>query len=73
MIYIMDKQHEQTTNELTYIQKMSMFATSGGLWGDFTTMYWISRYLEYPIHVWNRNNGWIMARVGYHMPLQFQI
>ncbi len=34
-----------------------MFATSGGLWGDFTTMYWISRYLEYPINVWNRNNG----------------
>jgi hypothetical protein len=25
---------------------MSMFATSGGLWGDFIAMYWISRYLE---------------------------
>jgi hypothetical protein len=35
----MDKQHGQATNELTYIQKMSMFVASGGLWGDFTTMY----------------------------------
>jgi len=67
MIYIMDKQQ---MNKPIY-KKLSMFATSGGLWGDFTTMNWISRYLKYPIHVWNRNNGRIMARVRYHMPLQF--
>ncbi len=44
--FLHDLHHGQATNEQTYIQKMSMFATSGGLWGDFIAMYWISRYLE---------------------------
>jgi hypothetical protein len=37
--FLHDLHHGQATNELTYTQKMLMFATSGGLWGDFTTMY----------------------------------
>jgi hypothetical protein len=37
--FLHDLHHGQATNELTYIQKMSMFATSGGLCGDFTAMY----------------------------------
>jgi hypothetical protein len=59
--FLHDLHHEQSTNEQTYVPKMSKFATNGGLWGDFTLVYWISRYLEHPTHVWNgkqwTNNG----------------
>jgi len=37
--FLDDLHHGQETIEQTYIQKMSMFATSGGLWGDFITIY----------------------------------
>ncbi len=39
MIYTMDKQMLNTF----YIQKMLMSAIDGGLWHDFTIMYWISK------------------------------
>jgi hypothetical protein len=52
-----DLHHGQATNEQTYIQKLSKSATSGELWGDFIVVYWISRYFEHPIHVWNLKNG----------------
>jgi hypothetical protein len=42
---------------------LSILATNGGLWGDFTTIFWISKHLEHPIHVWNTNNGWILSKV----------
>jgi hypothetical protein len=31
--------------------------------GDFIIVYWILLYLKHPIHVWNRKNGQIMARI----------
>lgn len=43
---------------------MSIYATNGGLWCDFNVVYYILRYLECPIHVWNKNNRRIMAKIG---------
>jgi len=43
---------------------MSLLALNGGLWGDFITIYWISKYLQFPIHIWNKNNCQIMMNVG---------
>ncbi len=36
---------------------MSISTIDGGLWGDFTIIYWISEYLHCSIHVWNFKNG----------------
>jgi hypothetical protein len=55
--FLHDQHNGQATNEQTYIYKLSKSATSGELWADFTVVYWISRYLEHPIHVWNFKNG----------------
>ncbi len=46
---------------------MSLAASNGGLWGDFTAIYWISQYLQQSIYVWNKNNGQIMVKVGDNM------
>ncbi len=42
---------------------MSISTLDGGLWGDFTTIYWIFEYLDHSIHVWNFKNGQIMVKV----------
>jgi hypothetical protein len=59
-----DLHHGQANNEIMCIQKMSLAASNGGLWGDFTTRYWISQYLQQPIYGWNKNNGNFMIKVG---------
>jgi hypothetical protein len=43
---------------------MSIPITNGGLWGDFIAMFWISKYLQRSIHVWNKSNGRIMSKLG---------
>jgi hypothetical protein len=45
------------------MQRMSILVTNGGLWGD-SVVFWISKYLQHPFHVWNKNNGQIMSKVG---------
>jgi len=47
----------------TYKQKMSIHLANGGLWGDFIVMFWISKYLQHSIHVWNKSNGKIMSKL----------
>jgi hypothetical protein len=42
---------------------MSLSALNGGLWGNLIVVYWISHYLQRPIYVWNKNNGYIMGKV----------
>jgi hypothetical protein len=59
-----DLHYGEATYEVTYIKKMSLLALNGGLWGDFTTIYWISKYLQLPIHIWNKSNYQIMMKVG---------
>jgi hypothetical protein len=46
-----DLHHGQVDNEIVYIQKMSLLASKGGLWGDFTKIYWILQYLQQQIYV----------------------
>ena len=43
---------------------MSLSATNGEIWGDLTTTYLISKYLQRPIHVWNKLSKCIMAKGG---------
>jgi hypothetical protein len=62
--FLYDLHHGQVADEQTYIQRMSILPTNGGLWGDFIVVFWISKYLQCPIHVWNKNNGRIMSKVG---------
>jgi hypothetical protein len=42
---------------------MSIPIANGGLWGDFIAMFWISKYLQHSIHVWNKSNGKIMSKL----------
>ncbi len=56
--------HGQANDEKNYIQQMSKFGIEGGLWGDFIAIYWVSKYSQCSIHVWNKNNGEIMMKVG---------
>jgi hypothetical protein len=65
--FLHDLHHGQVNNKIMYIQKMSLATSNGGLWGDFTTIYLISQYLQQPIYVWNKNNGQIMVKVGDNM------
>jgi hypothetical protein len=36
---LLDLHHGEATNEVIYIQKMSLPTSNGGLWGDFITIY----------------------------------
>jgi hypothetical protein len=36
---LLDLHHGEATNEVTYIQKMSLPTLNGGLWGDFTSIH----------------------------------
>lgn len=56
--------HGQANDEKSYIQQMSKFGIEGGLWKDFIAIYWVSKYSQCSIHVWNKNNGQIMMKVG---------
>jgi len=56
-------QHGKVDYQKNYIKKMSILGLDGGLWGDFTTIYWIFEYLDHSIHVWNLKNGQIMVKV----------
>jgi hypothetical protein len=43
---------------------MLIYVFNGGLWGDFPTICWIMECLQQPINVWNKDNGWLMIKVG---------
>jgi hypothetical protein len=51
-----DLHHGKVMDEVIYIQKMSLLALNGGLWGNFTVKYWISKYLQCFIHIWNKSS-----------------
>ena len=64
--FMHDLHQGQVTSEFDYLSKMALSARAGGLWGDFTILFWISQYLQCPILVWNKRNGRIMSRIGEH-------
>jgi hypothetical protein len=59
----------QVSNEHQYIEKMSQSAIVGALWEDFTSIFWIAKYLQRPIYVWNKDSNRIMCKCG----LDYQI
>jgi hypothetical protein len=48
-------------NEHQYVTKMALNASMGGLWGKFTTTFWIAEYLQRPIYIWNKISKCIMS------------
>ena len=49
--FLNDLHNGRFLNENEYIDKMSISASVGGIWGDFTAVNWISDYLSTPITV----------------------
>jgi hypothetical protein len=49
--FLFDLHQGMVTNEHKYVTKMALNASMGGLWGDFTTMFWIVEYLQKPIYI----------------------
>ncbi len=49
-------------DEQTYLQKALRSSIDGGSYNDFTTMFWILKYLQHSIYVWNKNNGRVMVK-----------
>ena len=62
--FLRDLHNGKISNENEYISKMSLSATNGGVWGDFTAIKWVSEYLKNPINVWNVCNGRILNTFG---------
>jgi hypothetical protein len=50
------------TNEPQYVTKMALSVSMGGLWGDFTAIFWIIEYLQRPIYIWNKISKPIMSQ-----------
>jgi hypothetical protein len=44
--FFYDLHDGQVSNEHQYIEKMSQSVTIGGLWRDFTSIFWIAEYLQ---------------------------
>ncbi len=57
-----DLHQGMVTNEHQYVTKMALSVNMGGLWGDFTIIFWITKYLQRPIYIWNRVSKCIMSR-----------
>jgi hypothetical protein len=45
-------------------EKMAQNVTRGSLWGDFTIILYIDKYLQRPIYIWNRISKHIMSQCG---------
>jgi hypothetical protein len=52
------------TNEHQYVTKMALNASMEGLWGDFIAIFWITKYLQRPIYIWNKVSKCIMSQCG---------
>jgi hypothetical protein len=48
-------------NEHQCVTKMALSASIGGLGGDFTSIFWITKYLQKPIYIWNKKSKRIMS------------
>ncbi len=52
------------TNEHQYVTKTTLNVSMGGLWGDFTKIFWIIEYLQRPFYIWNKLSKHIMIQCG---------
>jgi hypothetical protein len=41
-------------NEHEYVTTMAQNVSMGGLWGDFTIIFWITKYLQKSIYIYNK-------------------
>jgi hypothetical protein len=57
-----DLHQTMVTNEHQYVTKMALSANMGGLWGDFTIIFWITKYLQRLIYIWNKISKCIMSQ-----------
>ncbi len=62
--FLYDLHNGQVSNEHQYIEKMSQSAIIGGLWEDFTSIFWIVEYLQWLVYVWNKDSNKIMCKCG---------
>ena len=62
--FLNDLHNGRVSNEYDYIEKMSISASVGGIWGDFTAVNWIFDYLSTPITIWNINNDYKLITFG---------
>jgi hypothetical protein len=49
------------TNEHQYVTKMALNGSMEGLWGNFTTIFWIVEHVQRPICIWNKLSKRIMS------------
>jgi hypothetical protein len=60
--------HQGITNEHQYVAKMALNANMGGLWEDFTVIFWIVEYLQRPKFIWNK----VLKRIMFQCGMDFQ-
>jgi len=61
---LFDLHQNMVTNEHQYVTKMALCVTMGGLWGDFTSIFWIFEYLQKLIYIWIKISKHIMSQCG---------
>jgi hypothetical protein len=59
--FLFDFHQGMVMNEHQYLTKMALTTSMEGLWGDFTTIFWIAKYLQKPIYIWNKVSKCIMS------------
>jgi len=59
-----DLHQSMLTNEDQYVTKMALNASMGSLWGNFTIIFWITKYLQKSIYIWNKISKHIMSQCG---------
>jgi hypothetical protein len=61
---LFDLHQGMVTNEHQYVTKMTLNASMGGLKGDFIVIFWIVKYLQRGIYIWNKVSNNIMSQCG---------
>ncbi len=60
--FFFDLHQGMVTNEHQYVTKMALRVSMGGLWGDFTTIFFIAKCLHRSIYIWNKVSKHIMSQ-----------
>jgi len=61
MAHLFDMHQGMITNEHQYVIRMALSASIGSLWGDFIVIFWIIKYLQRSIYIWNKVSNHIMS------------
>jgi hypothetical protein len=59
--FLFDLHEGMVTNEHKYVKKITLNVNMGGLWGDFTSIFWIVEHLQRSIYIWNKLSKHIMS------------